>query len=86
MWENELHIISSTEFEKEVHEEYLVFVLVDKEVIKNSSAEPPKELSVMLKEFQDIFSSELPNAIPFMRDIQHVINCPWCYFPKLAPL
>jgi len=86
MWENELNIISSREFEKEVHEEYVVFVLVAKEVIENSSDEPPKELSVVLKEFQDIFSFELFDAIPSMRDIQHVINCPWYYFPKLAPL
>jgi hypothetical protein len=63
-----------------------VFVLVAKEVIENSSDEPPKELSVVLKEFQDIFSFELFDAIPSMRDIQHVINCPWYYFPKLAPL
>lgn len=57
MWENELNIISSKEFEKEVHEEHVVFVLVAKEVIENSSNEPPKELSVALKEFQDVFSS-----------------------------
>jgi hypothetical protein len=63
-----------------------VFVLVAKEVIENSSDEPPKELSVVLKEFQDIFSFELSDAIPSMHDIQHVINCPWYYFPKLAPL
>ena len=44
-------IISSKKFEKEVNEESIVFALVAKEIVENSSNEPPKEVNAMLKEF-----------------------------------
>ena len=37
----------------------------------------------MLKEFLDIFSFELFNALPPMRDVQHAIDCPWATLPNL---
>lgn len=44
-------IISSKKFEKEVNEESIVFALVAKEIVENSSNEPPKKVNAMLKEF-----------------------------------
>jgi hypothetical protein len=52
--ENGLNIISLKEFDKEVHEESVVFVIVDKKVVQDS-----EEVREVLKEFLDVFLFEL---------------------------
>jgi len=59
---------------KEVHEKSIMFALVAKEITGDSLDEKPKKKSVMLKEFQNIFPSELFDVLPLIRDIQHVID------------
>lgn len=72
--ENGLHIISSKKFEKEFHKESIVFALVAKKIVENSSNQPSKEINAVLNEFQDIFPSKLHNVLSLIRDIQHTIN------------
>jgi hypothetical protein len=57
--ENGLNIISLKEFYKEVHEESVVFVIVDKKVVQDS-----EEVREVLKEFLDVFLFELLDVYP----------------------
>jgi len=72
--ENGLNIISHKEFEKEVHEEFVVFALVANELVESSLDKPPKETGEVLKEFLDIFLFELPDVLPLTHDIQYTID------------
>ena len=38
------------------------------------SKQYPTEVQLLLKEFNDVFSEELPNKLPPMRDVQHAID------------
>ncbi|GJW84105.1 hypothetical protein Tco_0157250 [Tanacetum coccineum] len=49
-----------------------VFVLIGKEMAKDS--EFPEAMIPLLEEFSDVFSDELPDRLPPLRDIQHHIN------------
>jgi len=64
-----LNIISSREFDKEICEESVAFVVVAKEIVENFLEEPPEEVREVLREFLDVFPSELPDALPPMRDV-----------------
>ena len=50
-----------------------MFAIVAKEVVENVLEEPPEKIRKVLKEFLDVFSSELPDALPSMRDIKRAI-------------
>jgi hypothetical protein len=65
--EGGLNIISLREFDKEICEESVVFVIVAKEIVEDFLEEPPKEVMEVLKEFLDVFSSKLPDVLPLMR-------------------
>nr|GEV28364.1 putative reverse transcriptase domain-containing protein [Tanacetum cinerariifolium] len=51
-----------------------VFVLIGKEVVEGS--EIPEAMFSLLKEFSNVFSDELPDGLPPLRDIQHHIELP----------
>jgi hypothetical protein len=72
--ENGLNIISHKEFEKEVHEEFVVFALVANKLVESSLDEPPKKTREVLKEFLDIFLFKLPDVLPLTHDIQYAID------------
>jgi hypothetical protein len=74
--EGGLNIIRSLrEFDKEICEESVVFVVVAKQIVEDFLEESPKEVMEVLKEFLDVFSSELPDVLPPMRyDVQHAID------------
>ena len=74
MKERGLNIISPNEFDKEICEESVVFALVAKEIVEDFLDEPPEEVKEVLKEFINVFPFELPDALPLMRDVQHVID------------
>nr|GFA69341.1 hypothetical protein [Tanacetum cinerariifolium] len=59
-------------FEDEFEMRDDVFVLIGKEVAEDS--EIPKAMIPLLKEFFDVFSDELPDGLPPLRDIQHHID------------
>jgi len=69
-----LNIISPREFDKEICEESIVFVIVAKEIVEDFLEEPPEEVREVLEEFLDVFPSELLDALPPMSDVQHAIN------------
>jgi hypothetical protein len=53
-------------------EQMLLFVV--RWEVKQDDGVVPKELAVILDRFQDIMPSEMPNQLPPMRDVQHVID------------
>ena len=65
MKEGGLNIISPKEFDKEIREESVVFAVVAKEIVDDFLKEPPEEVREVLKEFIDVFPSELPDAAPY---------------------
>jgi hypothetical protein len=58
-----LNITSPREFDKEIYEESVVFALVAKEIVEDFLEEPPEEVREVLKEYLDVFPSELPDAL-----------------------
>jgi hypothetical protein len=68
------NIISLREFDKEICEESVVFVVVAKQIVEDFLEEPPEEVKEVLREFLDVFPFELPDALPPMRDVQHAID------------
>nr|GEX64459.1 putative reverse transcriptase domain-containing protein [Tanacetum cinerariifolium] len=59
------------------------FVLIGKEVAPNS--EIPEAMFPLLEEFFDVFSDELPDALPPLCDIQHHIDLePSSQFPNMS--
>ena len=69
-----LNIISPKAFKRVTIQEYIVFVLVARELHGKTREEQPEEVKSMLQEFKDVFPEELPDHLPPMRDIQHAID------------
>ncbi|XP_052625755.1 uncharacterized protein LOC128132814 [Lactuca sativa] len=65
-------LLTLTQFEDELEAEGGIFVLIGKEVAKE--VEIPEAMVPLLKEFADVFPSELPDGLPPLRDIQHHID------------
>ena len=61
----ELNLISPNDFENELHEEFVVFVLVAKKVLE----EALEEVSAVLKKFQDVFPLKVHNSLPCYTDL-----------------
>ncbi|GJV91093.1 putative nucleotidyltransferase, ribonuclease H, partial [Tanacetum coccineum] len=66
------NLIKLSQFQDELQMGDDVFVLIGKEVAKDS--EIPKAMIPLLKEFSDVFPDELPDGLPPLRDIQHHID------------
>ena len=49
-------------------------ILTTREVMEKSNGTIPPEVSPVIKEFSDVFSENLPDKLPLMRDIQHTID------------
>ena len=69
-----LNIISPKAFERVAVQESIVFVLVARELHGETREEQPKEVKSVLQELKDVFPEELPDHLPPMCDIQHVID------------
>ena len=69
-----LDIISPKVFERVAIQESVVFVLVTRELHGETHEEQPKEVKSVLQEFKDVFLEELPDHLPSMHDIQHVVD------------
>ncbi|XP_022867746.1 uncharacterized protein LOC111387423 [Olea europaea var. sylvestris] len=79
-----LHIISPTEFERTIVGDSIVFALVVMEVSSNSTSEDTAEVQSIFQEFRDVFSEDLPDHLPPLRDIQHAIDfIPGASLPNL---
>jgi hypothetical protein len=49
-------------------------LLVARREVKQEDGNVPVEFSVMLEEFWDIMSDEIPNQLPPIREVQHAID------------
>ena len=83
-----LNIISHKAFERVANQEFVVLVLVAREVLLEIPLalheEPLEEVKSVLNEFQDVFPEDLPDYLPPMRDIQHTIDfVPGATLPNL---
>ncbi|GKF32831.1 hypothetical protein Tco_0102629 [Tanacetum coccineum] len=65
-------LLTLLQFEDELEMGDKVFVIIGKEVAKDS--EIPEAIIPLLEEFLDVFPDELPNELPPLRDIQHHIH------------
>lgn len=82
----ELQLLTKKQFLNESRECGVIYILVNKQVKDRdlSTNNLPKEVQVLLQEFSDNASDELPNALPPMRDIQHAIALiPGAQLPNL---
>ncbi|XP_026657625.2 uncharacterized protein LOC113461760 [Phoenix dactylifera] len=70
----ELHILSPFKFEWEVSSDSMVYALLVFENQLIPSSELPSEVQLILEEFSEIFSEDLPDHLPSLRDIQHAID------------
>ena len=66
-----LNIISPKAFERVAIQESIVFVLVARELHRETQ---PKEVKSVLQEFKDVFLEEFLDHFPPMHDIQHAID------------
>ena len=79
-----LNIISPKAFERVAVQESIVFVLVARELHRETREEQPEEVKSMLQKFKDVFLEELPYHLLPMRDIQHAIDfVPGATLPNL---
>ena len=62
-----------------------VWMLVAREVREDSKVDYPKEVASLLSEFHDIFSEDLLDYLPPMRNIQYAIDLvPGSTLPNLS--
>ena len=66
------NLLSLAQFEEEVRDTGLMYVLVGKEASKG--VEILKAAISFVNEFSDVFPDELPDGLPPLRDIQHQID------------
>ncbi|GKD65536.1 putative reverse transcriptase domain-containing protein [Tanacetum coccineum] len=74
-------LLTLSQFQDELEMGGDVFVLIGKEVAKDS--EIPEAMIPLLEEFSDVFPDELSDGLPPLRDIQHHIDLePGSHFPN----
>jgi len=79
-----VNLIKARELEKEIAEGNPVWILTSKEILEPTQKEHPKEIVTASKEFEDVFLEDLPDQLPPLRDIQHVIDLvPGATLPNL---
>ena len=74
------------QFEKESMKTKVIFALMAREVeeFKEQDKEYPINVRKILDDFSNLWSTELPNQLPPMRDVQHAIDMiPGASLPNL---
>ncbi|XP_023761648.1 uncharacterized protein LOC111910088 [Lactuca sativa] len=66
------NLLSMTQFNEEIKETGVVYVLFGKEV--HQPCLTSDSVQSLLSEFQDVFPEELPDELPLLRDIQHHVD------------
>ncbi|XP_024014467.1 uncharacterized protein LOC112088422 [Eutrema salsugineum] len=69
-------LISKAELLDECRATDVVFLLCLKPQLLSVISEAPSSFHALLTEFQDVFSTELPDGLPPLRNIQHCIDLP----------
>ncbi|XP_022888993.1 uncharacterized protein LOC111404414 [Olea europaea var. sylvestris] len=75
--DNRLQLLSHKEFEREFHNNGLMFALVTKACshpISESHNDHPLDVTSLLEEFIDVTLNDLPEELPPIRDIQHAVD------------
>jgi len=67
-------LISPILIDKEIAKGSTVIAFIPREINDDSPEQSSPVTIPLLKEFADVFSEELPDSLPPMRDIQHVID------------
>ena len=49
-------------------------ILTTRDVMEESNSTIPPEVTPVIKKFSDVFSENLSDKLPLMRDIQHAID------------
>ena len=79
-----LHLIGAKELETTISEGSPVWMLAMRKVCEDPKVDYPKEVASLLSEFHDVFSEDLPDYLPPMRNIQHAIDLvPGSILPNL---
>ncbi|XP_048493214.1 uncharacterized protein LOC125493747 [Beta vulgaris subsp. vulgaris] len=68
------YCLSSREFEQEVEEEGCAYALIVRHVATSVKTTRNEKLEALMKEFEDVFPEELPQGLPPLRGIEHVID------------
>lgn len=80
-----LLIISKSQFEEELRESCPLYALVAIDATPSQTVVIPPAFTTVIKEFQDLFPDELPAGLPPLRDIHHHIDLvPNAALPKRA--
>lgn len=69
-----LLLLHKTPFEAAMCEENIVFILTATPSSPSVSSEVRPEFQALLREFSDVFPTDLPPGLPPLRDIQHQID------------
>jgi hypothetical protein len=72
--EKGLNTISPRELENDIREEFDMSALMVEKVLRNSSVESPIEISIVLEESHDISPLKLPDSLPHMLGVKHIIS------------
>jgi len=84
---NNISLITAKAFSQDVEKGALFVILTAKEITKKSNTAIPPEVTQVIAEFADVFSEDLPDKLPLMRDIQHAIDLfPEASLPNFSPL
>lgn len=70
----DINFISAKHHQQELGKDALVMILIAREVLKEYVDQVLPEIGPVIKEFSNVFSEDLPNKLPPMRDIQHAID------------
>jgi len=67
-------LISAIKLDQELKNDAPHMILAGREVVKTSDGTIPPEVTPMIDKFSDVFSEDLSNKLPSIRDIQYTIN------------
>ena len=65
-------LLSMAQFDEELQQSDIEYMLVGKEAADLITI--PEIVAPLIVEFNDLFSEELPNGLPPLRDVQHHID------------
>jgi hypothetical protein len=66
-------VLNLHQFSQVVTREHMLLFVVRREVNQNDG-KVPKELTTIIKKFQDIMPDEMPHQLPPMRGVQHAVD------------
>ena len=62
------------DFNQELKRGTLILTLTAREAVEESDSTIPPEVTLVTKEFCDVFPEDLPSKLPPMHDLQHAVD------------